>query len=325
MPEEEIKNVADYLDHLLACDVEWLPTETLTHNFWRVHRHHMTNLDDYIDCIIAANFTYPACLDTNPWSCGHRFGQVDDHRNAECRRALWNGRYERGSNDRKSQSSTDSESNKLDSQYANYIRCLSLMRTRLEAQCSPLLQSSCRRSLLRVVKATRASMRSVGELLDRRRAMGDRNIRVVHAYRDPRAVAVSRHRQGDPLLGKHAAFVVATDPNESIIREARMYCRTAADDFRYRRDELERRHPGVVTSLDFDRAAENVVGTVNDVYRLIAVTRLPSEVATWAEGAALKSRKLSSGWRAHLSIEMSQRIMALDECVELCGHIECRR
>ena len=325
IPEEEIKIVADYLDHLLTCDIGWLPTEALTHNFWRVHRHHMTNLNDYIECIIGANLTYPPCEDTNPWSCGRRFGQVDDLKNTECRRMLWNVRY--GGSASRSSSSTafiKKEREHVRNLYADYFRCLSLVRTSVDAHCAPLLQSTCRRSSLRVIKATRASMRSVGELLDRRRAAGDRNTRVIHAYRDPRAVAASRHRQGDPLLGKHAAFVVDTDPDESIVREARMYCRTAVHDFRFRKDELNRRYPGVITSLDFDRAVKDVVSTVGDVYSSVAATKPPADVMRWAEDVAAKSRKLSSGWRTHLSMAMSDRILGLDECQELCRYIECR-
>ena len=34
IPEAEVDSVAEYLDRQLSCDVSWLPTEALTHNFW---------------------------------------------------------------------------------------------------------------------------------------------------------------------------------------------------------------------------------------------------------------------------------------------------
>ena len=173
-------------------------------------------------------------------------------------------------------------------------------------------------------------MRSIGQLLDRRLATafgvggGYANIRVLHAYRDPRAVASSRHAQGDPLLGKHAAFVVDSDPVESTIREARMYCRTAADDFRFRFDVVDRRHPGVVASLDFDLAVDDVEQTVGDVYRFVTGdATVPPSVADWTNRTDRKSARRTS-WRSRMAVDMSDRILALDECIELCRYINCR-
>lgn len=289
----------------------------------------MTHLDDYIKCIQHNNLTHPACFDSNPQVCGLRFGQVEENRYTECRHVLWNGRYgneELNNTDASLQPSLSNRTanDNLRSRYADYFRCLSTMRAKVDEQCAPLLLRACRQRSLHVVKATRASMRSVGVLLERRWAAGDRNLRVVHAYRDPRAVAASRHSQGDPLLGKYAAFVVDTDRDESIIREARMYCRTAADDFRYRERELDRRYPGVVVSLDFDSSVHDITGTVNSTYHFVGYRRVPPPVSRWANDVAAKSRTMAERWRSHVSLELNDRIMALNECVELCRYIGCR-
>lgn len=139
IPEAEVESVAEYLDRLLSCDVGWLPTEALTHNFWTVHGHHMTHLADYITCIRDRNLTYPRCQELNPSACGRRFGSVDDGRNAQCRNALWVSRYDNSHNDDddggKSPSSAvvnaSSVDDRLNNEYADYLRCMSILRSKV--------------------------------------------------------------------------------------------------------------------------------------------------------------------------------------------------
>jgi len=118
IPEAEVDSVAEYLDRQLSCDVSWLPTEALTHNFWSIHGHHMTHLADYVACIRDRNLTYPACQDVNPAVCGRRLGQVDDERNAECRGALWTSRYDDGRRTRRRDDVDDGENSPTSSRTA---------------------------------------------------------------------------------------------------------------------------------------------------------------------------------------------------------------
>jgi len=80
-----------------------------------------------------------------------------------------------------------------------------------------------------------------------------------------------------------------------------------------------------VASLDFDGAVEDVVGTVEDVYRFAvgSATAVPPDVGRWEDDEVRKSAR-ASRWRGKMSLELSDRILALDECAELCRYIGCR-
>jgi hypothetical protein len=322
VPEAEVRAVADFLDHFLSCDIEWLPTEALTHNFWRIHHKHFTNLKDYVGCITARNLTYPTCKAENPSTCGERFGKVDDEENSICRQLLWDERYDKsvGSVEQHIARRTAIPDSVRDS-YGIYMRCLNRLRQSVDTFCTPILRQVCSGSRLRVVKATRATMRSVALMLQRRPAT-DRNLRVIHSYRDPRAVAVSRMRQGDPLLGKFASYALKGDgvEEETIVREARMYCRTVAADVRVRR-QLEAAYPGRIYTIKYEDVADDVVRYVDEVYRFLNET-VPATTRDWVVKAAAKSKMSGRSWRRRMSLTLSDRIVN-DECKELCALIGC--
>jgi len=167
-------------------------------------------------------------------------------------------------------------------------------------------------------------MASVELILRQAAESGNRNVRVVHWLRDPRAVALSRMREGDPLLGKHASQVLLAggigSEEETVAREAKLFCRSVAADVKLRQ-RLDAEYPGSILTMWFEEAAMYLKGQVRAIYRFMNET-IPRTTLDWMHSIAAESQKKAEAWRHNMTVLLNDRILN-GECRELCDLVGC--
>ena len=208
---------------MFNCNVHRLPTELLTHTFWKMFGRRQSARPFGI-CLERNRVRKYNCLDILRDHCPSRFGanwtQVDD-----CRRHLSSvsRNDQMGGKRRRSLSQISRlQEQRLEhgGAFQRYAQCIS-KQAALVSHCAHHLQTACQSSDLRVVKTVRASMMETNALF---RTLP--NFRLVHLIRDPRGVVYSRR--------KYPACRGIGKPYDAT-REARIYCRNLLRDIAERR------------------------------------------------------------------------------------------
>ena len=119
-----------------------------------------------------------------------------------------------------------------------YKQCLKTDMLRIK-KCIPKFEKACTRCKIRAVKTVRATMDEVEPLLK-----ADPNFRLLHLYRDPRAVYRSR-------LLQRWTWSAYEMYDRKMWKTAQVYCQTVMHDYKTRR-ELERKYPGRIKNIVYD-------------------------------------------------------------------------
>ncbi|CAH1773183.1 unnamed protein product [Owenia fusiformis] len=88
----------------------------------------------------------------------------------------------------------------LSDQYEQHESCMNNLKPYLQ-RCMHLVQAPCNKSSLRVVKALRMTLKGIKGLMQR-----DSDIKMVHYFRDPRAILASRNSLGGLQMDKNLTF-----------------------------------------------------------------------------------------------------------------------
>ena len=211
LPDNEVAGVSKFLENLLNCNFDNLPTEFLTHVDWISLSRFVEVRRVYTDCLLA-NFknNYSSCALEISNFCGPRFGDQTAERLHHCNTLL----------SQPEQTVNLDRVGDADKVVHTYRNCMKTLRNNIKSICQPSMQKACQSRNLRVTKLVRASMRSMETLLGK-----FPNLRVIHLMRDPRPVALSR-----------ASFVVgvrgvnAGNGNLDVVLESEMYCSTVLED-----------------------------------------------------------------------------------------------
>ena len=160
--------------------------------------------------------------------------------------------------------------------------------TPLMSDCVPKLQKACDSSDTRVVKTVRATMDEVEPLLQ-----SDPNFRLLHLYRDPRAVYRSR-RQSAWTRGEF-------EKTSSVWNSALVYCQTVLHDYK-KRKELEKKYPGKILGFVYEHVMEHPEEFKDYVYDFLD---LPENVRHANSSLAPKE---SLKWHAELKPDLVKNI-----------------
>ena len=164
--------------------------------------------------------------------CGKRFREPKGIQNMDfCKKILSN------TDNQTSISNTDNHTSL--GCFDKYSQCIN-DHWRPLSHCIPILQTACQTSQLRVVKTVRATMEEVEPLLQ-----NDPNFRLLHLYRDPRAVYRSRREK----VWTRGSYELKNGGVRSATGE--VYCQTVLEDYK-KRKELEKKYPGRIKSLVYD-------------------------------------------------------------------------
>ena len=181
--------------------------------------------------------------------CGERFGVKDKLSDMNmCKNILWNKQEK-------------THRNEWQESLSNYSWCIQGNMDKIE-ECIPKLSKSCSESPVRAMKTVRATMDEVEPLLK-----ADPNFRLVHLYRDPRAVYRSRRHQS----WTWSAFENSEQP---MWKTASVYCQTALYDYK-KRKELELKYPGKIKTIIYDQFMSDPEKAKKEIYDFIGMTLPP--------------------------------------------------
>ena len=289
--------VAFFLKHLLSCNVESLPTETLIHKYWFQFEGDHTALMDYISCLRTNNIRQNNCSMYTLSYCGTRFGEFSQNRMDECNQRLWNGSYV-----------GNEFQSRIHKKFTDYIKCMDRLREITLNKCIHIFREVCHRNQLRSVKTVRGTMASMGYLLK-----NVPNFRVIHLIRDPRAVVLSRRKFDNSARGKYSMG--------DLVKEAKLYCRTVVKDVRTRR-KLEQQYPGKIVSIVYEDLVKEPLHYTEKIYSFLNTT-VPGATMKWVVDHTSRLRDSSTiaeKWQDQLTFRKSNEIM--NQCLEFFAEID---
>jgi len=260
IPDSDKMAVSNFLDRLMTCDVDRLPTEFLVHVYWQNWLPDAGLTHAYGRCLVGSKQVSPVYDRFVHDYCGRRYGDQPPDRQLLCNRLLNDGAYRRSHGDRI-----------VSERFSKYrYRMDNRVRRRVQATCVPLFSSACLSAPIRVVKLVRATMESMRALLGARP-----DSYVIHLVRDPREVARSRIRYDESARATFS--YAAVNESQKVEREASIYCRQVVEDVRWRR-RLEREFPGRLYSLTYEQLIGNPNGLAVDIYRFIGESPATSAI-----------------------------------------------
>ena len=122
-------------------------------------------------------------------------------------------------------------------------------------------------------------------------------LQVLHLFRDPRAVAVSRRRQ---------PWSQGSETNNSIAKIASLYCKTVTNDLKYR-IALEKEFPGRIMQVALDEFVQTPLSYLTSIYSFVGIS---SHKLTIEElnNLTLESQRRSLKWSNRLTFSQALEI-----------------
>jgi len=252
---------------------------------------------EYRVCLQQHHLLNARCFGITRSYCGSRFGSKPPAQILQCRRMLSNGMNVTLAN------ATTNITNIFD----RYHTCFQRYRQRVDTNCTNVLQKYIADRQLRAVKVVRATMDSMGLLLQ---AMPE--LRVIHLVRHPRSVSRSRMRFGSFSYGMYT-FLNRT--KSRVVAEASLYCSQVTRDIRTRL-KLERTFPGRIMFLRYEDIVANPEQKFRDIYKLLdesmpAVTL--NKMQTMFDKAQKKANS-TTNWKTFMRSNTDKEI--IDHCLE---------
>ena len=257
----EQKAMADFYNNIFSCNYEDLPPETMAHHFLK----ESTAMDDYYNCISekrSKNVNNDACKNHISSTCSSKMVEISQ--GAKCHMVIAAmetilDRYRGISNELRllkllqdllHDNSISIPYNDKLLQFVRHGLCVEQMRFD-NAKCIEIAKRKCKNDKLLVAKVNRMKIEDLEPIIMTKPA-----IHVLYYTRDPRAIALSRHKIGFLTFDKH---------NRSTLREAEYLCHKMREDIRQKMI-LEKKYPGVFTHLTYEGLVADPVGFAKRVY-----------------------------------------------------------
>ena len=288
-PADERRDVTEMLNSIYTCNISSWPKSMFFHPYaLRAPYKKVPALDRYMQCVVPhlPSDTTSSCNCYVRNYCGHNFRDPTKIPNMDCKSIIKEG-----------------ITNVSNVCFSRYDVCIN-DHYRPLSHCIPRLQTACQTSQLRVVKTVRATMEEVEPLLQ-----NDPNFRLLHLYRDPRAVYRSR-RVASWTRGRFESN--STDWNTGLV-----YCQTVLHDYR-KRKELEIKYPGRIKAFVYDEFILDPLKSKNEVYNFLD---MPVDLREQDELSEQKDPQAQRGsrWQGLIWPDVIQKIESA--CQELADTI----
>lgn len=261
------------------------------HSFWSFLPMFMPSWSPYLECLQNVTLIHGRAKCSAHVKCPRRFG-AQPSKTDSCKHHLW-------TSERKMRTKAGATGLNWST---SYKQCMSNVR-RAADKCIRIMDSKCKRMLIRVTKTVRVTMESIEGLV----ATAE-NVRVIQLFRDPRAVAASR-MTAKTYRGLYAG-------NSSVL-EAGVYCRILLRDLHTRR-RLEKLYPGTFYEVIYEDFVRHPAQYASHVYRFLE-SDIPDTLSAWIlkntrntsrPGGENRTRRMSK-WKRKLTVEQSEKISTL--------------
>ena len=179
-----------------------LPPGVLMHKFWNAFRGSMPLVHQYASCVSGLTGLVPEkwhlendkCQKHVRHICGVHFGQKRHNQEHVCRKNLWGLQLDPGNyqpNAVRYASGLAPYPDSIKSEFQSYFRCLAQYRNVTQMCAGEFFDKPCRMASIRAIKTVRATMEAARYFRERYD-----NFRVIHSFREPRAVVSSHLRAG---------------------------------------------------------------------------------------------------------------------------------
>lgn len=130
--------------------------------------------------------------------------------------------------------------------------------------CLPLLKQKCSNASIIVNKYIRMTIQMASEIL-RERSYTER-IKIIHLYRDPRAIMMSQVRRNDHNVSYFSSF----------IRQTETLCKEMLDDYDTAA-ELKKKYPDTLHTIRYETMQHNPVEVIKDMFEFLGLPFLESD------------------------------------------------
>ena len=224
--------------------------------------------------------------------------------------------------------------------FKQYKACLDTERQTVMSKCVPIIDKTCKRKHLNVIKTVRMELETVVPLMEKYT-----NMRVIHLIRDPRSVVLSRIKSGwsthgatnlrdsraalkskSPRDGGGAALHVnasvdydtfsmadelrmAPKATNGVAQEAQMYCSLTRKDILMRR-YLEKKYPGSTYQMIYDHMVNHPQHELERIYSFIDEP-IPEAISSWVKtlnSGQKTSQSIAAKWKKEMSTEAAQQV-----------------
>jgi hypothetical protein len=183
--------------------------------------------------------------------------------------------------------------------FKKYVQCLNKIRLNA-SKCDGYLKSICQQRQFRTIKTVRATMDSVEELI-----VHNPNLKVIHLFRDPRPVMVSREKFKASSYGLYS--VSSSDKKLNLAKEARLYCSTVMRDI-HNRKILQEKYPNKIIEVIYDQFVLDLVNNTKELYKFIDIP-FPQSLQEWLikSSHGIQNNKnatfIASKWQSKLTFK----------------------
>lgn len=190
----------------------------------------------------------------------------------------------------------DAHVDELEKTALAYGTCIAHQKIRMKP-CAAILKATCLNSTFTVTKTVRVSMESVDTLMQR-----VPNLKVIHLFRDPRAVAKSR-------LSNKSFKGINTLVNATY--EAELYCSRLFEDIKIRR-QLEQKYPKRFYQVVYDHFIRDPMANSRKIYDFLGLS-MHDDVMQWLRNGHNETRQRATSWRSKMSLAESDDIVRVCE------------
>ena len=223
--------------------------------------------------------------------------------------------------------------------FIGYKNCMDTKREVVENKCVPSIEGICSSKKTRVIKTVRLGADTIDDLMGKYS-----NLKIIHLFRDPRPVSLSRIKEDWATLGSVNLIegrtnmkktrvlpdverantvsnsswtkILSNKPGTEMGQIAQLYCYQVMRDI-FTLKGFTEKYPNRVYQMIFENMASDPIGETEKVYKFIDEP-LPKKVVNWLYSntkGKTNSKHIAEKWQKELSQS------TIKDMEHQCGHL----